>query len=274
MMKNTAGKSACNRESLIWESTHMPHRRQLHWRFCICISQFHYKYQLKTSMMKNTAGKSAKHTGYCRPNPLPVGSGLGNLTRHVCTFTDQGLSVASRFPCCVFHHICLWWYLSSITADEYRYEMMKINVNWVGQSTNSTQFLDLVPWPMVNDHRQSVLKTRKLMPNYTRTHLALQLQINSIICSVCHKCLCSHVCGLHISMVHSILLHCVRMCSMNGEQRSVQASQTAACSPSHTNRTSYAGDIFLAFYFSRTSLCRRHSSSFLLFPAACIGVTD
>ena len=98
--------------------------------------------------------------------------------------------------------------------------------------------------------------------------------INPIICSVCHKCLCSHVCGLHISMVHSILLHCVRMCSMNGEQRSVQASQTAACSPSHTNRTSYAGDIFLAFYFSRTSLCRRHSSSFLLFPAACVGVTD
>ena len=116
----------------------------------------------------------------------------------------------SRFPCCVLHHICLW-YLSLNAAGECRYKIMKTNFSWVGQSINSILSLDLVPWLYAMGPWK-----RKLIQNYILTHLVLQLQTNSFICTVCHKSLCSHVCGLHISMVHSILEHCVRMCPWMG----------------------------------------------------------
>ena len=44
---------------------------------------------------------------------------------------DVQYIIHSRFPCCVFHHICLW-YLSWNTADKYKYKILKLDVSWVG----------------------------------------------------------------------------------------------------------------------------------------------
>ena len=60
---------------------------------------------------------------------------------------------------------------------------------------------------------------------------------------ICHKFLCSRVCGLGVSMVHSILKHCVRMCPwMGGSRAWKDPRQKPAVEATPT------GDIFPAFH--------------------------
>ena len=60
---------------------------------------------------------------------------------------------------------------------------------------------------------------------------------------ICHKFSCSRVCGLGVSMVHSILKHCVRMCPwMGGSRAWKDPRQKPAVEATPT------GDIFPAFH--------------------------
>ena len=60
---------------------------------------------------------------------------------------------------------------------------------------------------------------------------------------ICHKFLCSRVCGLGVAMVHSILKHCVRMCPwMGGSRAWKDPRQKPAVEATPT------GDIFPVFH--------------------------
>ena len=61
----------------------------------------------------------------------------------------------------------------------------------------------------------SILIISNVFVNLINFYRLKQIQLHY----VCHKSLCSRVCGLHVSMLHSILEHCVQMCPWMGGNR-------------------------------------------------------